>query len=85
MVNIDCSQENTSLSNVKNSTFERCNIRNCILDESNTLIKSIYVPEKPEEIEEESVEELKARVTQLETFIESKSLKVPAKTVEVDK
>lgn len=81
MVNFTCAEENTVLPNIKNCTFIRSNITNCILDNSNTFEKSNYVPEQPEVIDEETVEELNDRIVQLETFITDNSLLVPIKAV----
>ncbi|MEA2036141.1 MAG: hypothetical protein U9O94_01430 [Nanoarchaeota archaeon] len=78
MVNMTCAEENTVLANVKNNTFVRCNITNCILDESNTFEMSIYTPEQPEVIEVITYEDLEDRINQLETFITDNSLSVPA-------
>ena len=82
MVNMTCAEENTVLSNVKDCTFVRSNIVNCILDETNNLTQSIYEPEQPAHVDADSYETLVARVEQLETFIEDNSLVVPAKEVE---
>ena len=81
MCNITCAEENTVLADVKNNTFIRSNITNCILDDSNSFKKSNYVSEQPEVIEEETYEDLQTRVAQLETFITSKSLIIPIKDV----
>jgi len=78
MVNLVCDEINTSLPSVRNSTFERCNIWNCMLDESNIFIQSVYEPEYYKPIPRPKTdEELKARVLQLEKFIEDNSLPVP--------
>ena len=83
MVNMICAEENTSLPNVKNNMFIRCNIRNCILDETNTFSKSIYTPEViifPDEKTEDEV-----RIYQLEKFITDNSLIVPIKEVSIER
>ena len=72
MVNMKCAEENTSLSNVKNSKFIRCNIKNCILDDSNTFDRSLYVPEQPEVIEVKTYEELEVEVAELKADIVTK-------------
>ena len=81
MVNFTCSEENTVLANVKNNTFIRCNVKNCILDETNVFEKSNYVPEQPEVVVEDTYEELEARVVQLEKSLTDNSIAVPAKVV----
>ena len=80
MVNFMCSEINTSLPNVKKSTFEKCNILNCVLDESNVFKQTRYDPEASKPVpKEDTPEEMKERIIQLETFIEDNSLIVPIK------
>ena len=83
-VNMICSEENTSLPNVKNNTFIQCNIINCILDGTNTFEKSLYTPEKIIPPVEITAEELDVRVKQLEKFITDNSLSIPAKAVSIE-
>ena len=83
MVNMTCAEENTVLPNVKNNTFVKSIIKNCILDGSNTFERSLYGPEEPEVIVEDTYEELEDRIIQLETFITDEGLTVPSKTLEL--
>jgi len=80
MCNFKAVSPKTVLTNVKNCTFTRCNLFGCEVDDSNTLVKSASIdttvyPAEPTE------EELKERVTQLETFITDNDLIVPTKAV----
>jgi len=75
MCNLYCATPKTSLPNVKNCTFERCNLYGCEVEETNTLKQSNVVdttPKLPEQTPEE-------RIAQLEKFISDNSLIIPKK------
>jgi len=83
MVNMTCERENTNLPKVTKNMFIRSRIINCILDDTNTFSKSIYLPE-PEPVELNDFEKLEKRTIQLEKFIRDNGLVVPAKVVPIE-
>jgi len=76
MCNFRCAEPNTVLPNVKNNTFVKSMVVNCLIDDSNTFERSIYRPEPDPEIDSVEIIMIK-RIIQLQKYIKDNGGTVP--------
>jgi len=78
MCNFFCKTPKTILSKVKNCRFEKCNLYDCEVDESNIIAQSnTYDRTKPPKLSGDE-----KRIKQLEDYIKANRLPVPTEVID---